>query len=40
MIIIYIIDLDSRGFAPQTPNVKEIANIILAERDASYIGIY
>ena len=38
MIVTYIIDLDSRGFAPRMLNVEDIANIILAARDASRVG--
>ena len=40
MIVTYIMDLDSRGFAPRMPDVEEMANVILAERDASRVGIH
>ena len=40
VIVTYIMDLDSRGFAPRIPDVEEIANVILAERDASRVGIH
>ena len=38
MIATYIMDLDSRGFAPRIPDVEDMANIILAARDASRVG--
>lgn len=40
VIVTYIMDLDSRGFAPRIPDVEEMANVILAERDASRVGIH
>ena len=38
VIVIYIIDLDSRGFAPRIPDVEDIANVILVARDALHVG--
>ena len=38
VIITYIIDLDSRGFAPRIPDVEDMANTILATRDAIRVG--
>ena len=40
VIVTYIMELDSRGFAPRMPDVEEMANVILAERDASRVGIH
>ena len=34
VIATYIIDLDSRGFAPRIPDVEEMANVVLAARNA------
>ena len=34
----YIINLDSRGFAPRLYNVEDIANIIAESRDALRVG--
>ena len=38
VIITYIVDLDSRGFAPRILDVEDMANVILATRDASRVG--
>ena len=37
-IVKYVIDLDSRGFAPRLSDVDDMANNILAARDASRVG--
>jgi hypothetical protein len=37
-IIQYILDLDSRGFPPRPRDVQEMADLLLAERDASPVG--
>ena len=37
-IVQYILDLDSRGFSPQPRDVQEMADLLLAKRDASPIG--
>ena len=37
VIVTYIIDLDSRGFAPRIPDVEDMANVILATRYASRV---
>ncbi|RFN47269.1 hypothetical protein FIE12Z_8482 [Fusarium flagelliforme] len=39
IIVQYILDLDSRGFPPRLRGVEEMANRLLADRDASPIGI-
>ena len=38
-IVRYILELDSRGFSPRPQDVREIADLLLAERDASPVGI-
>jgi hypothetical protein len=38
VIIQYILDLDSRVFPPRHRDVEEMANRLLAERDASPVG--
>ena len=38
VIIRYILDLDSRGFAPRLASVKDIANYILESRGAERVG--
>ena len=38
VIVTYIMDLDSRGFAPRMPDVEDMANVILAVRNASRVG--
>jgi len=38
VIVTYIIDLDSRGFAPRMLDVEDMANVILATRDARRVG--
>jgi hypothetical protein len=35
IIVQYILDLDSRGFPPRHRDVEEMANRLLADRDAS-----
>jgi hypothetical protein len=37
-IIRYILDLDSRGFAPRLTSIKDIANLLLESRGVLYIG--
>jgi len=37
-IIQHILDLDSRGFAPTLDAVRDMANKLLAERDAGQVG--
>ncbi|PHH51621.1 hypothetical protein CFIMG_008617RA00001 [Ceratocystis fimbriata CBS 114723] len=37
-IVKFIIDLDSRGFPPRLRGVEEMANKLLADRDASPVG--
>jgi hypothetical protein len=39
VIIQYILDLDSRGFAPKLGAVRDIANKLLAERAGGQVGI-
>jgi hypothetical protein len=34
----FILDLDSRGFSPRHSSVEEMANSLLADRDASPVG--
>jgi len=36
-IVRYILDLDSRGFPPRPQDVQEMADLLLAERDASLV---
>ena len=38
IIIQFILDLDSRGFPPRLRGVEEMANRLLAERDAPAVG--
>ncbi|TVY75234.1 hypothetical protein Focb16_v005541 [Fusarium oxysporum f. sp. cubense] len=38
VIVQYILDLDSRGFPPRHRDVEEMANRLLADRDASPVG--
>ena len=38
VIIRYILDLDSKGFAPQLASIKDIANYILESRGADYVS--
>ena len=38
VIIRYILDLDSRGFAPRLASVKDIVNYILESRGADRVG--
>ncbi len=37
-IVQYILDLDTRGFPPRPQAVQEMADLLLAERDASPVG--
>src|SRR5450432_4244789 len=37
-VVQYILDLDSRGFPPRPQAVQEMADLLLAERDASPVG--
>ena len=37
-LVRYILDLDSRGFAPRLHDVEDMANVITASRDASRVG--
>jgi hypothetical protein len=37
-IVQYILDLDSRGFPPRPQAVREMADLLLAERDAPPVG--
>jgi Tc5 transposase DNA-binding domain/helix-turn-helix, Psq domain len=37
-IVRYILDLDSRGFPPRPQSVQEMADLLLAERDAPPVG--
>jgi hypothetical protein len=38
IIVKFILDLDSRGFPPRLRGVEEMANRLLADRDASSVG--
>ena len=38
MIVIYIIDLDSRGFSPTLSQVKDMANKLLEGRGQEKVG--
>ncbi len=38
IIIQYILDLDSKGFPPRLSSVKDIADRLLAKRDAGRVG--
>ena len=38
VIIQYILDLDSRGFSPTKAEVEDMANLLLAKRDAPPVG--
>ena len=37
-LIQYILDLDSRGFAPRLHDVEDMANVIATSRDATRVG--
>jgi hypothetical protein len=39
VIVRYILDLDSKGFPPRLSGVEDMANRLLAERDASRVGV-
>jgi hypothetical protein len=36
-LVLYILDLDARGFAPQYAGVEDMANLLLAQRDARHV---
>src|SRR5690349_14610362 len=38
VIIQYILDLDAKGFPPRLSGVEDMANRLLAERDAERVG--
>lgn len=38
VIVQYILELDSKGFPPRLSGVEDIANRLLAERDAGRVG--
>ena len=38
VIVQYILDLDSKGFPPRLSGVEDMANRLLAERDAGRVG--
>jgi hypothetical protein len=38
IIIQYILDLDSKGFPPRLSSMEDIADRLLAERDAGRVG--
>lgn len=38
VIIQYILDLDSRGFSPKKAEVEDMANLLLAKRNAPPVG--
>lgn len=40
VIIQYILDLDSKGFPPRLSGVEDMANRLLAERDAGRVGVH
>ena len=37
-LVRYILDLDTRGFAPRLRDVEDMANVIAESRDASRVG--
>ena len=39
-VVRYILDLDTRGFAPRHASVEDIANLLLARRDGGRVGKY
>ena len=39
VIVQYILDLDSKGFPPRLSGVEDMANRLLAERDAGRVGV-
>src|SRR5689334_17619651 len=39
VIVQYILDLDSKGFPPRLSGVEDMANRLLAERDARRVGV-
>ena len=38
VIVRYILDLDSRGFAPRLTSIEDIANYILESKGGKHIG--
>ena len=40
MIVKYILDLDARGFAPTYAAVRDMADKLLAARDAGQVGVH
>jgi hypothetical protein len=38
VIVQYVLELDSKGFPPRLSGVRDMANRILAERDAGHVG--
>jgi hypothetical protein len=38
MIVRYILDIDTRGFAPRPASIENITNYILESRGGEYIG--
>ena len=40
MIVKYILDLDTRGFAPTYAAVRDMADKLLAARDAGQVGVH
>jgi hypothetical protein len=39
VIVQYILDLDSRGFAPNLAAVREMADRVLSLRDGGHVGV-
>jgi hypothetical protein len=37
-LVQYVLDLDARGFAPHYAGVEDMANLLLAQRDAGRVG--
>jgi len=37
-LVQYVLDLDARGFPPQYAGVEDMANLLLAQRDAGRVG--
>jgi hypothetical protein len=38
MIVRYILDIDTRGFAPRPASIKDIANYILESQEGERVG--